>query len=31
MNNSEVQNNKNYDGYVEFVEKNFAVKSIAYG
>ena len=31
MNNSDVQNNKNYDGYIKFVEKNFAVKSIAYG
>ena len=31
MNNSDGQNNKNYDEYVKFVEKNFAVKSIAYG
>ena len=31
MNNSDGQNNKNYDEYVNFVEKNFAVKSIAYG
>ena len=31
MNNSDGQNNENYDEYVEFVEKNFAVKSIAYG
>ena len=31
MNNSDVQNNENYDGYVKFIEKNFAVKSIAYG
>ena len=31
MNNSDGQNNKNYDEYVSFVEKNFAVKSIAYG
>ena len=31
MNNSDGQNNENYDDYVKFVEKNFAVKSIAYG
>ena len=31
MNNSDGQNNENYDEYVGFVEKNFAVKSIAYG
>tara|TARA_B100000035_G_scaffold208126_1_gene178012 strand:- start:49 stop:615 length:567 start_codon:yes stop_codon:yes gene_type:complete len=31
MNNSDGQNNKNYDEYVKFIEKNFAVKSIAYG
>ena len=31
MNNSDGQNNKNYEEYVRFVEKNFAVKSIAYG
>ena len=31
MNNSDGQNNENYDEYVKFVEKNFAVKSIAYG
>ena len=31
MNNSDGQNNENYDDYVNFVEKNFAVKSIAYG
>ena len=31
MNNSDGQNNKNYEEYVSFVEKNFAVKSIAYG
>jgi len=29
MNNSDGQNNENYDEYVKFVEKNFAVKSIA--
>ena len=31
MNNSDGQNNENYDEYIKFVEKNFAVKSIAYG
>ena len=31
MNNSDGQDNKNYDEYIKFVEKNFAVKSIAYG
>ena len=31
MNNSDGQNNENYDDYVNFVKKNFAVKSIAYG
>ena len=31
MNNPDGQNNKNYDEYVNFVKKNFAVKSIAYG
>ncbi len=31
MNNSDGQNNENYNEYVNFVEKNFAVKSIAYG
>jgi len=31
MNNSDGQNNENYDEYVNFVKKNFAVKSIAYG
>ena len=31
MNNSDGQNNENYNEYVEFVENNFAVKSIAYG
>ena len=31
MNNSDGQNNENYDDYVRFIEKNFAVKSIAYG
>ena len=31
MNNSAGQNNENYDEYVNFVEKNFAVKSIAFG
>ncbi len=31
MNNSDGQNNINYDEYVNFVKKNFAVKSIAYG
>ena len=31
MNNSDGQNNENYDNYVNFIEKNFAVKSIAYG
>ena len=31
MNNFDGQNNENYDDYVKFVEKNFAVKSIAYG
>ena len=31
MNNSDGQNNENYDEYVKFVEKNFAVKSIAFG
>ncbi len=31
MNNSDGQNNKNYDEYVSFVERNFAVRSIAYG
>ena len=30
MNNSDGQNNENYDDYVKFVNKNFAVKSIAY-
>ena len=31
MNNSDGQNNENYDEYVKFIEKNFAVKSIAFG
>ena len=31
MNNSDGQDNENYNDYVNFVEKNFAVKSIAYG
>ena len=31
MNNSDGQNNEKYDEYVKFVEKNFAVKSIAFG
>ena len=31
MNNSDGQNNENYNEYVNFVKKNFAVKSIAYG
>ena len=31
MNNSDGQNNENYDDYIKFIEKNFAVKSIAYG
>ena len=31
MNNSEGEDNKNYDSYAEFIEKNFAIKSIAYG
>ena len=31
MNNSDGQNNEDYNEYVKFIEKNFAVKSIAYG
>tara|TARA_B100001287_G_scaffold141870_1_gene119330 strand:- start:62 stop:628 length:567 start_codon:yes stop_codon:yes gene_type:complete len=31
MNNSDGQNSEKYDEYVKFVEKNFAVKSIAFG
>ena len=31
MNNADVENNENYEEYVNFVANNFAVKSIAYG
>ena len=31
MNNADGENNENYEEYVNFVENNFAVKSIAYG
>jgi len=31
LNNSDGENNENYEEYVNFVENNFAVKSIAYG
>ena len=31
MNNSEGEENENYNSYAEFIEKNFAIKSIAYG
>ena len=31
MNNSKGEDNENYDNYSLFIEKNFAIKSIAYG